>query len=161
MTASTQRQSRRVEVFAIRSDDDLDRALEEIDRLMDLEDPTPRDQDRLEVLVTLVEAYEETHYPVPLPTAIEAIKFRLDQMGFRSPAEQTKALAGALGSRSRAYEVMHKQRGLSTQMIVKLWRRFAIPLESLITGVTVRQSRRTKQRNRKRRATLQRRTAAG
>ncbi len=143
MTASTQRQSREVEVFAIHSDEDLDRALEEINRLMDLEEPTQDQRDRLEVLTTLVEAYEEQRSPIPPPTAIEAIKFRLDQMGFTSPSEQTKALVPVLGSRSRVYEVMHKRRGLSAQMIIKLWRKFDIPLESLITGATLRRKRRT------------------
>jgi len=137
-TASTQRPSRTVEVFAIRSEDDLDRALAEIDALMDVEHLSDVDRDRLEVLTTLVEAFEDKHHPIPPPNAIEAIRFRLDQLGFHTPAAQAKALASLLGSRSRAYEILHRKRGLSAQMVTKIWRRLGVPLESLVRGMTVR-----------------------
>jgi HTH-type transcriptional regulator / antitoxin HigA len=137
-TGSTPRPSRTVEVFPIRSEDDLGRALAEIDALLDVEHPTDVERDRLEVLTTLAEAFEDKHHPIGPPNAIEAIRFRLDQLGFHTPATQAKTLARLLGSRSRAYEILHGKRGLSAQMVTKIWRRWDVPLESLVRGMTVR-----------------------
>ncbi len=137
-TASTPRPSRTVEVFPVRSEDDLNRALAEIDALMDVEHPSDAERDRLEVLTILVEAFEDKHHPIAPPNAIEAIRFRLDQLGFHTPAAQAKTLARLLGSRSRAYEILHGKRGLSAQMVTKIWRRLDVPLESLVRGMTMR-----------------------
>jgi HTH-type transcriptional regulator / antitoxin HigA len=150
-TVSTQRPSKPVEVFPIRSEEDLERALEIIDSLLDIEDPSDAERDRLEVLTALVEAYEDKHHPIPPPGAIEAIRFRLDQLGFQTPAAQSKALTPLLGSRSRVYEVLHGRRGLSSQMVTKLWRRFDVPLESLVRGMAVRKVRRSRRRTGRRR----------
>jgi HTH-type transcriptional regulator/antitoxin HigA len=147
-TASTPRPSRSVEVFPIRSDEDLDRALRDIDALMDLEHPSDADEDRLEVLVVLAEAYEEKRHPIAAPNAIDAVRFRLDQLGFHTPAAQAGALAGVLGSRSRVYEVLHGKRGLSPSMVTRLWRRFDVPLESLVRGMTARKTPRRQRRGR-------------
>jgi len=133
-----QRPSRVVEVFAIRSEDDLERALAAIDGLLDAETPSDTDRDRLEVLTALVEAYEDKHHPIPLPGAIDAIRFRLDQLGFQTAAAQSKALVPVLGSRSRVHEILHGKRALSPQMVARLWRKFEIPLESLVRGMAVR-----------------------
>jgi HTH-type transcriptional regulator/antitoxin HigA len=149
-TASTQRPSRPIEVFPIRSEDDLERTLETIETLLDIEHPSDAERDRLEVLTALAEAYEEKHHPVGTPGAIEAIRFRLDQLGFQTPGAQAKALTPALGSRSRVYEILHGKRGLSPQMVTKLWRRFEIPLESLVRGMAVRKVRSRKGRSRAR-----------
>jgi HTH-type transcriptional regulator/antitoxin HigA len=139
-TASTPRPSRAVEIIPIRSDEDLDRALREIDALMDLEHPSDSDEDRLEILAILAGAYEEKRHPIPPPNAIDAIRFRLDQLGFHTPGAQAAALAGVLGSRSRVYEVLQGKRGLSSSMVTRLWRRFDVPLESLVRGMTVRKN---------------------
>ncbi len=147
-TASTSRPSRAVEVIPIRSDADLDRALREIDALMDLEHPSDSEEDRLEVLAILAEAYEERRHPIRPPNATDAIRFRLDQLGFHTPAAQAAALAGVLGSRSRVYEVLHGKRGLSSSMVTRLWRSFDVPLESLVRGMTVRKTARRPRRAR-------------
>ncbi len=83
--------------------------------------------DRLDVLATLVEAYEKEHFPIDPPDPIEAIRFRLEQQGL-----DTKALIGVIGSRSRVYEVMQGKRALSLEMIRRLHQRFGIPADVLI-----------------------------
>ena len=83
--------------------------------------------DRLDVLVTLVEAYERAHFPMDLPDPIEAIKFVMDQRGL-SP----KDLEPAIGRLNRVYEVLNRTRPLSLTMIRKLHAMFGIPAESLI-----------------------------
>jgi len=138
-----------VEVFPVRSEDDLNRALAEIDALMDVEHPSDAERDRLEVLTILVEAFEDKHHPIAPPNAIEAIRFRLDQLGFHTPAAQAKTLARLLGSRSRAYEILHGKRGLSAQMVTKIWRRLDVPLESLVRGMTMRNRSRARGRSKR------------
>ena len=90
----------------------------------------PQDGDLLDVLITLVDAYEEQHFPMDLPDPIAAIRFRLDQKG-----ADASALIGIIGSRSRVYEVMRGQRALSLHMIRALHRQFGIPAEVLIQPV--------------------------
>jgi HTH-type transcriptional regulator/antitoxin HigA len=135
MTASTQRQSREVTVPLIRSDADLDRALVEINALMDKDTLAQAEEDRLNTMTVLVEAYEREHFPVGPPDPIEAIKFRLEQLGYETPAEQTKILVPIMGTRARVHEVMHKTRGLSPRMVNGLWKKFEIPLDVLVSGM--------------------------
>ncbi|HVN28735.1 MAG TPA: hypothetical protein VMT64_09635, partial [Candidatus Binataceae bacterium] len=85
------------------------------------------DGDKLDVLATLVEAYEESHFPIDQPDPIEAIRFRLEQQGL-----DARALIGIIGSRSRVFEVMQRKRALSLEMIRRLHERFGIPAEVLI-----------------------------
>ncbi len=85
------------------------------------------DIDELEILATLVEDYEEKHFPIDAPDPVEAIRFRLDQMGL----SQTD-LAGYVGGRSRASEIMNHKRELSKDMIRKLSKGLQIPVESLL-----------------------------
>jgi HTH-type transcriptional regulator/antitoxin HigA len=148
MTASTQGKSRGVEVFPIRSEGDLEKALEQINALMNTAQAGSDDEDRLEVLSTLVEAYEEEHYPIPPAKAVDAIKFRLDQMGLTP-----KALEPILGTRARVYEVLHGKRTLSAEMMAKLWSKFQVPLESLISAAAKRVRRRKRRTDRKKRST--------
>lgn len=135
MTASTQRQSREVTVPLIRSDADLGRALVEINALMDKDTLAQAEEDRLDTMTVLVEAYERGHFPIGPPDPIEAIRFRLEQMGYETPAEQTKILMPIMGTRARVHEVMHKRRGLSPRMVNGLWKKFEIPLEVLVNGM--------------------------
>jgi HTH-type transcriptional regulator / antitoxin HigA len=135
-TRSTQQPSR-IEVFAIHSEADLALALEEIRALMGKRDLDRAEVDRLEVLSTLAEAYEDAHEPIPPAKAADAILFRLDQLGLT-----TKALEPILGSRARVYEVLHGTRTLSAQMMASLHARFDIPLESLVTAAAKRVARR-------------------
>lgn len=115
-----------MEIKPIRNERDHQRALGEIERLWDAPTGTPKG-DRLEVLVTLVEAYERVHFPLDPPDPLEAIRFRLEQQGL-SP----KALIGVIGSRTRVYEVLRGSRPLSLAMIRRLHERLGIPADVLI-----------------------------
>jgi HTH-type transcriptional regulator/antitoxin HigA len=100
--------------------------LERIEALMDAK-PGTKAGDELDVLTTLVEAYEAKHYAVCPPDPVEAIKFRMDQLGLTR-----KDLESMLGGRGRVSEVLAKKRSLSLEMIRRLHRKLRIPLESLI-----------------------------
>ena len=117
----------------IRSDKDHQRALEQIEMLWGAPLKS-REGDDLEILITLVEAYEKEHYPIDLPDPLAAIRFRLEQMG-----KDLRSLVGIIGHRSRVYEVMRGDRPLSLQMIRKLHRELGIPAEVLIQPVSGRQ----------------------
>ena len=88
------------------------------------------EEDRLDLLATLVDAYESEHFPIDPPDPIAAIRFRLEQQGL-----DPSALIGVIGGRSRVYEVMHRKRALSLEMIRRLHERFGIPAEVLIRPV--------------------------
>ena len=83
--------------------------------------------DRLDILATLVDAYENEHYPMDQPDPIEAIKFRMEQQRLTR-----KDLEGILGSRTRVAEVLNRRRGLSMNMIRRLHEKLGIPAEVLI-----------------------------
>ena len=119
----------------IKTDADHESALKEIERLWEAEEGTA-DSDRLEILSTLVEAYEEAHFPMDLPDPIEAIKFRLEQQG-----EDKRALIGIIGNRTRVYEVLRRDRALSLTMIRQLNERLKIPAEILIRPVRTRRKK--------------------
>ena len=119
----------------IKSEADYEAALLEIERLWGAEEGSA-DGDRLEILATLVEAYEENHFPMDLPDPIEAIKFRLEQQG-----EDKSALIGILGSRTRVYQVLRRDRALSLNMIRQLNQHLKIPAEILIQPVRARKKR--------------------
>jgi HTH-type transcriptional regulator/antitoxin HigA len=115
-----------MEIKPIKNDKDHAAALREIERLWGATVGSP-EGDRLDVLVTLAEAYERTHFPIDVPDPIEAIKFRLEQQG-----ADTKALVGVIGNRTRVYEVLRRDRPLSLQMIRRLHEQLHIPAEVLI-----------------------------
>jgi len=119
----------------IKTESDHEAALCEIERLWGAEEGSP-DGDRLEVLTTLVEAYEESNFPMDLPDPIEAIKFRLEQQG-----ADKKALIGIIGNRTRVYEVLRRDRALSLAMIRQLNQHLGIPAEILIRPVRVRRKK--------------------
>lgn len=125
-----------MEIKPIRNDADHHEALGEIERLWGAKEGT-REGDRLDVLTTLVEAYEDKHFPMDTPDPIEAIRFRLDQQGL-----DHRALVGVIGARSRVHEVMHRKRPLSLEMIRRLNERFGIPAEVLIRPVRSARRRR-------------------
>ena len=116
----------------IKTDADHEAALKEIERLWDAREGTA-DGDRLEILITLAEAYEEAHFPMDLPDPIEAITFRLEQQG-----EDKRALVGIIGNRTRVYEVLRRVRALSLTMIRQLNKHLKIPAEVLIRPVRSR-----------------------
>lgn len=110
----------------IRTAADYDEALAEVERLWGARTGTA-EGDRLDILATLVDAYENEHYPMDPPDPIEAIKFRMEQQGLTR-----KDLEGMLGSRTRVAEVLNRQRGLSINMIRRLHERLGISAEVLI-----------------------------
>ena len=81
----------------------------------------------MEVLVTLVEAYERKHYKIEPPDPVEAIKFRMEQLGLKA-----SDLAKILGGRSRVSEVLNRKRRLTVEMMRSLRKRLDIPAESLL-----------------------------
>jgi HTH-type transcriptional regulator / antitoxin HigA len=115
-----------VTIRPIRSDQDHAAALARIDRLMQAAPGTP-DSDELEVLAVLVAAYEETRWPIEPPDPIEAIKFHMEQNGYR----QTD-LTAIIGSASRASEILNGRRPLTVKMIQQIHAKWKIPLESLV-----------------------------
>jgi HTH-type transcriptional regulator/antitoxin HigA len=102
------------------------KALKVIESLMTAKANTPAG-DQLDVLVTLVEAYERKHFPLDLPDAVEAIKFRMEQSGLT-----VKDLEPVIGRSNRVYEVLSRKRALTLRMIKGLHVRFGIPAESLL-----------------------------
>lgn len=125
-----------MEIKPIRNEADHEEALREIERLWGAKEGTPQG-DRLDVLTTLVEAYERNHFPIDAPDPIEAIQFRLEQQGLNH-----RALVGVIGGRSRVYEVMHRKRTLSLEMIRRLNDHLGIPAEVLIRPVRSARRRR-------------------
>ena len=110
----------------IKTEHDYHKALKEIEKLWDAK-PNTSKGNRLDVLVTLVEAYEQRHYKVEPPDPVEAIKFRMEQLGLK-PSD----LAKILGGRSRVSEVLNKKRKLTVDMMRSLRKHLAIPAESLL-----------------------------
>ena len=115
-----------MKIKPIKTGRDYRNALKEIEKLWNAKPNTPTG-DRLEVLVTLVESYEQKHYAVDPPDPIEAIKFRMEQLGLK-PSD----LAKTLGGQSRASEILNKKRKLTVEMMRSLRKQLAIPAESLL-----------------------------
>src|SRR6266568_8910661 len=114
------------EIKPIRTKQDYDGALKEVERLWGAKVGTP-EGDRLDVLATLVDAYETEHYPMDPPDPIEAIKFRMEQLGLTR-----KDLEPLIGTRTRVAEVLNRKRSLSIAMIRRLHEQLGIPADVLI-----------------------------
>ncbi len=115
-----------MDVAPIKTKRDHRRALKEIEGLMGAKRRTP-EGDRLDVLVTLVEAWEAKRYPIDLPDPIAAIKYHMEQQGLAP-----KDLVPYIGSRNRVYEVLNRKRPLTLKMVWRLHSGLGIPAESLI-----------------------------
>ncbi len=115
-----------MEIKPIRTKRDYSAALKSIERLMAAKRNTP-EGDRLDVLVTLVEAYEAKHFPLDLPDPIEAIKYVMEQRNLTA-----KDLVPYIGQANRVYEVLNHKRPLTMAMAWKLHKGLGIPAESLI-----------------------------
>jgi HTH-type transcriptional regulator/antitoxin HigA len=115
-----------MEIRPIKNEADYRASLQEIEGLMTAEADS-REGDRLDVLVTLVEAYERRHYPVDFPDPVEAIKFRMEQQGLT-----VDDLVPVIGRKNRVYEVLTGKRPLTLRMIENLHETFSIPAESLL-----------------------------
>jgi HTH-type transcriptional regulator/antitoxin HigA len=114
------------DVKPIRTKRDYESALQEVERLWGAKLGTPAG-DRLDVLATLIDAYETAHYPIDPPDPIEAIRFRMEQQGLTR-----KDLEPLIGTRTRVAEVLNRKRNLSIGMIRRLHERLGIPAEVLI-----------------------------
>jgi HTH-type transcriptional regulator / antitoxin HigA len=123
-----------MEIKPIRTKTDYRAALKEIETLMPARAGSPKGE-RLDVMVTLVEAYEKKHYPFDLPDPVEAIKFRMEQM-----ALAPKDLVPMIGQINRVYEILARKRPLTLQMIRRLHRKLGIPAESLIKELDQRRA---------------------
>lgn len=115
-----------MEIRPIRTKQDYEAGLKEIERMMGAKRNSP-EGDRLDVLVTLVEAYEAKHFPLDLPDPVEAIKFAMEQRNL-----SVKDLVPYIGQPNRVYEVLNRKRPLTMAMAWKLHKGLGIPAESLI-----------------------------
>jgi HTH-type transcriptional regulator / antitoxin HigA len=116
----------RGEVKPIRSNADYEAALKEVEHLWGAK-PGSREGDRLDVLATLIDAYEAEQFPFDPPDPIEAIKFRMEQQNLTR-----RDLEEIIGSRTRIAEVLNRKRGLSIGMIRRLHERLGISADVLI-----------------------------
>ena len=110
----------------IKTESDYRATLKKIESLMSAAQGSP-EGDRLDVLVTLVEAYERQHYPIEFPDPVEAIRFRMEQQGLT-----VDDLVPIIGRKNRVYEVLARKRPLTLRMIEGLHDALAIPAESLL-----------------------------
>ncbi|GAB4524257.1 MAG: type II toxin-antitoxin system HigA family antitoxin [Pleurocapsa sp.] len=115
-----------MELRPIKTESDYQNALQEIERLFDAE-PNSQEYNRLDILTTLVEAYEQKHYPIEAPDAISAILYYLESRGL---SEQD--LAVSIGNKQEVTEILNKQRPLTLDIIRRLNQDFNIPAEILI-----------------------------
>ena len=115
-----------MEIKPIKTDKDYNQALERLETIFDAKKGSP-EGDELEVLGILVDKYENEHFPIGLPDPIEAIKFRMEQMGYTQ-----NDLARIIGFKSRASEILNRKRKLSLEMIRQLHTSLNIPTDVLI-----------------------------
>ena len=115
-----------MKIKPIRTDRDYQEALSFIENLWNAKPRTP-EGDKLEILTTLVEAYEQKKHPILPPDPIEAVKFRMEQLGLCDAD-----LAPCLGGRNRVSEILHRKRSLTVTMLRNLHQKLKIPAESLL-----------------------------
>lgn len=122
-----------MKIKLIKSEQEYNKACERIYKLINSSEnpiePDSTEGEELELLSLLVEKYEQEYYPMKAPEPIEAIKFRMEQMGLK----QTD-IAPLFGGKTRVSEVLNGKRTLTLKMIILLNRYLGIPLESLVTG---------------------------
>ena len=121
-----------MDIRPIKTDADYRAALNDIENLM-MAEPDTVEGEKLDILVTLVEAYEAKHFPMDLPDPVEAIKFEMERKGLT-----VKDLEPMIGKSNRVYEILNHKRSLTLKMIWKLHEGFGIPAESLIKPPQVR-----------------------
>ena len=115
-----------MDIKPIRTEADYEEMLAKIETLFEAEPGTP-EGDKLEVLVTLVEAYEEKHYKIPPPDPIDAIEYHMERLGL-----SRRDLEPYIGNRARVSEILNRKRPLSLRMIRKLEAGLNIPASILI-----------------------------
>ena len=115
-----------MKIKPIRNEEDYQNALLRLEKIFDAKKGTEQG-DELEILSILIDNYEKENFPIGLPDPIEAIKFRMEQLGMKQ-----KDLAEVVGFKSRVSEILNKKRKLSLEMIRKLNMTLHIPTEVLI-----------------------------
>ena len=111
----------------IKKEKDYNLALARIEKLMDSKPGTP-EFDELEILSTLVEIFEDEHFPIGMPDPLSAIKFRMEQLGLNQ-----QGLVPFIGSRSKVSEVLNRKRPLTLSMMRSLHKELGIPADVLLT----------------------------
>ena len=124
-----------MEIKPIKTEADYEASLKEIEKLFEVEPGTP-EGDRLEVLVTLVEAYEDEHYALPAPDPIEAILYFMESRDL-----ERVDLEPYIGSRARVSEILNRKRPLTLTMIQRLNTGLGIPAEALIQSYRLKTTR--------------------
>jgi len=115
-----------MDIRPVKTENDYRVALAEIELLMMAEIDSPEGE-KLDILVTLVEAYERKHYSLDLPDPVEAIRFEMERKGLT-----VKDLEPMIGKSNRVYEILNHKRALTLNMIWRLHEQLGIPAESLI-----------------------------
>lgn len=113
-------------VKLIKTEKDYQKAIKRLEIIFDAQKGT-EEGDELELLGFIIEKYEEEHYPIEAPDPIEAIKFRMEQMGYKQ-----KDLAKIIGYKGRVSEILNRERKLTLEMIRNLHTKLNIPLQALI-----------------------------
>jgi HTH-type transcriptional regulator/antitoxin HigA len=132
-----------MDIRPIKTEADYEAALKEIEGLFDAVPNTPAG-DRLEVLTTLVEAYEEQHYPIPSPDPVEAILYHMESRGL-----SRRDLEPYIGNRARVSEILNRKRSLSLRMIQQLHTELGIPAEVLLRPYRIERESRARRPLRK------------
>jgi len=115
-----------MEIKPIKTDSDYQQALHRLEELFTAK-PNTQEGDELEILGIVIEHYEEEHFQIDMPEPIEAIKFRMEQMGL-----EQQDLTRIIGSKSRASEILNRKRSLSLRQIRLLHKELHIPAEVLL-----------------------------
>ena len=115
-----------MELKVIKTDKDYQKALKRLEMIFDATKDS-KHGDELELLSLLIDNYEKEKHPIDLPDPIEAIKFRMEQLGYKQ-----KDLADAIGLKSRVSEILNRKRKLTLDMIRKLHEALGIPTDVLI-----------------------------
>ncbi|NOZ35376.1 MAG: transcriptional regulator [Chlorobi bacterium] len=113
-------------IHPIKTEKDYEKALERLEQIFDAKQGT-KEGDELEILSILIEKYEDEHFPIDLPDPIEAIKFRMEQLGMKQ-----NDLTEVIGFKSRVSEILNKKRKLTLEMIRNLNEDLSIPTNVLI-----------------------------
>jgi len=116
-----------MKIGVIKTEEDYERALRRMEEVFDAPANTA-EGDEAELLMLLIENYENEHYPIGPPDPIEAIKFRMEQIGMKK-----KDLAEVIGYKSRVTEILNRKRKLTLKMIRNLHEKLKIPYESLMS----------------------------
>ena len=122
-----------MELHPIKTESDYQNALQEIERLFDAEPNSP-ECDRLDILTTLIEAYEQKHYPIEAPDPISAILYYLESRGLSQ-----QDLAESIGSQQQVTAILNRQQPLTLDLIRRLNQNLKIPAEILIKPYSLEQ----------------------